>query len=264
MFKNEKRKKAFKGITGSDAFYKRNKIQVEETSMNKLVKADLQPNKNIVEYQDEIVNYFLAHPHASDMEVHAWARSLGLSPSKLEGEIYKLFSSMLANVGKHNHVPDAYFDAVQLDLGTKVEMEHTHNPDVAKMIAKDHLMELPDYYNHLLRMETDAKNTHESNGIGSPEDNELTEATEMSRLADMVIASAKTRLEETAKRSKNFHPIKEGHEGLLHEQMHVAEDKKIPVNKLKKAAHSKNKKLAKRANFALNARKWKKKGNKKD
>lgn len=38
--------------------------------------------------------------------------------------------------------------------------------------------------------------------------------------------------------------------GALHEQLHVPEGKKIPEKKIKKAEHSKNKLLAKRAHLA--------------
>jgi hypothetical protein len=38
--------------------------------------------------------------------------------------------------------------------------------------------------------------------------------------------------------------------GALHEQMHIPEGKKIPASKLKKAEHSKNPFLAKRARLA--------------
>jgi len=48
---------------------------------------------------------------------------------------------------------DKNFSPVQIRKGIKVEMEHTHNPKVAREIAKDHLMEDPKYYNHLHQME---------------------------------------------------------------------------------------------------------------
>lgn len=41
----------------------------------------------------------------------------------------------------------------QLATGIKVEQEHTTNPEVAREIALDHLMELPDYYSRLEKME---------------------------------------------------------------------------------------------------------------
>lgn len=40
------------------------------------------------------------------------------------------------------------------------------------------------------------------------------------------------------------------HPGALHKSLHVPEDKKIPVKKIKKAEHSKNPKLRKRAQLA--------------
>jgi hypothetical protein len=37
------------------------------------------------------------------------------------------------------------------DLAVGVEMEHTDNPELARAIAKDHLIEHPDYYERLAR-----------------------------------------------------------------------------------------------------------------
>jgi len=37
--------------------------------------------------------------------------------------------------------------------GTKVEMEHTNNPYIAKRIAEQHLCEFPTYYKELIKME---------------------------------------------------------------------------------------------------------------
>lgn len=45
----------------------------------------------------------------------------------------------------------------QLRIGTKVEMEHTDDPEEARRIARDHLREFPDYYTRLVRMEARAK-----------------------------------------------------------------------------------------------------------
>jgi hypothetical protein len=47
-------------------------------------------------------------------------------------------------------------DARQFVMGVRVELEHTDNLEVAFKIAHDHLMEIPDYYTRLLRMEATA------------------------------------------------------------------------------------------------------------
>ena len=52
--------------------------------------------------------------------------------------------------------------------------------------------------------------------------------------------------------------IKPSHRGLLHQSLGVAPGAKIPVAKIQKAANSSNATLAKRAQFALNARSWNK------
>ena len=44
-------------------------------------------------------------------------------------------------------------DPKELKMGIKVEMEHTDDPAVAKIISLDHLSEIPDYYTRLKKME---------------------------------------------------------------------------------------------------------------
>lgn len=64
-------------------------------------------------------------------------------------------------IGKHNDTPDTDFNADELALGIKTEMEHTDNQEIAKSIAKDHLSELSNYYTLLLKMEGDNKQATE-------------------------------------------------------------------------------------------------------
>jgi len=44
----------------------------------------------------------------------------------------------------------------EFKMGVKVEMEHTDDPEVAIEIAMDHLVEIPDYYTRLEKMESEA------------------------------------------------------------------------------------------------------------
>lgn len=120
--------------------------------MRRLVRANQEPD---FELHGQIVQFFLDNPSASDAQVHTWANSLGVEPEVMEAAIYKLLSSLLRVIGKHNHVPDVSFDPVQLDQGVRIEMEHTDIPFIAKMIAKDHLVECPEYYTYLAKAESD-------------------------------------------------------------------------------------------------------------
>ena len=61
-------------------------------------------------------------------------------------------------VGKHNHMRNIEFDPKQLQMGLKVEMEHTDDPAIALAIVKDHLVEISNYYTWLERMEEKARN----------------------------------------------------------------------------------------------------------
>ena len=65
------------------------------------------------------------------------------------------------NIGRHLHMADDEFDSYQLEIGTKVEMEHTDDVDIAKEIAKDHLSEIPDYYTRLTDMEEEYESEEE-------------------------------------------------------------------------------------------------------
>jgi hypothetical protein len=49
---------------------------------------------------------------------------------------------------------DESFDKASLDEGTVVEMEHTSDAKVAREIARDHLVENPDYYKSLKKLES--------------------------------------------------------------------------------------------------------------
>lgn len=51
--------------------------------------------------------------------------------------------------------PNAQYDPKELEMGIKVEMEHTNDPKVAEDIAKDHLTEDPYYYTKLKKVESE-------------------------------------------------------------------------------------------------------------
>jgi len=55
--------------------------------------------------------------------------------------------------GYGDDVPSAFFDAEQLVRGIEVELEHADDHEKAEEIAKDHLMEDPNYYSQLREME---------------------------------------------------------------------------------------------------------------
>jgi hypothetical protein len=94
-----------------------------------------------------------------DSMVHKLAEQLNVDPSILEGEIYKLISTILAGGKSYNSKEK--INTEQLKMGIKVEMEHLDNtpfaPYIAKKIASDHLVEIPDYYIRLQEMESKAK-----------------------------------------------------------------------------------------------------------
>jgi len=57
--------------------------------------------------------------------------------------------------GLADDIPDEAFDEDSLEEGIEVEKEHTDDEEIAKEIAKDHLIEDEDYYDKLKKMEED-------------------------------------------------------------------------------------------------------------
>jgi hypothetical protein len=97
--------------------------------------------------------------------------------------IKKYLSALYANVDESNQIKGGKADKLsikdiakkfnisvddikkQLEKGVSVEKEHTPNEDKAKEIAKDHLSEIPDYYDRLDKMEKTAKKKYNLNEI---------------------------------------------------------------------------------------------------
>src|SRR4030043_770048 len=73
-------------------------------------------------------------------------RALELRKAKDAEEV---ILQILRTQGKCKGGKDSKFDPVQLKMGTKVEKEHTVSSEVAKEIAKDHLVEDAEYYTKL-------------------------------------------------------------------------------------------------------------------
>lgn len=69
--------------------------------------------------------------------------------SKNTSQINKLYLSRLSE-DESDTRPDSDYSNFELTVGTSIEFEHTHSKDVARVIAKDHLDELPDYYSLML------------------------------------------------------------------------------------------------------------------
>jgi len=64
--------------------------------------------------------------------------------------------------GKGGDYPDSWFNPEILEMGIQVELEHTSRRDVAKIIAKQHVVELGNgYYPRLLEMEAELKREKE-------------------------------------------------------------------------------------------------------
>lgn len=120
----------------------------------KTFKQFLKESVNNTDIEDEIISLFRNNEKVDDTIIHSLSDKLGIDTHVFEGYIYKLLSDFF-HAGKALDFKGS-FDPNQIEMGIKVEMEHTTNPKIAERIAKDHLAEIPDYYTRLAKMEKEA------------------------------------------------------------------------------------------------------------
>jgi hypothetical protein len=94
-------------------------------------------------------------------DLNELAQKLGVSYEDIKKLPLKDLEVILHYVGKHDFSPDSKFDKKELNMGIKVEMEHTNSKIIAKLIAKDHIKEFKDYYTRLKKMEIKANQNRE-------------------------------------------------------------------------------------------------------
>ena len=104
--------------------------------------------------QNTIIKWFTENPNPTDDKVHAFANTLGIDEHKFEQHIYAILGDILSE-GRSKGFTGSY-DPKQIAMGKKVEMEHTTIVAIAEKISKDHLAEIPDYYDRLAKMESEA------------------------------------------------------------------------------------------------------------
>lgn len=116
--------------------------------MSKIVQSQKKLRKSVFEY--------FSNPNAQlkdEDDIHALATTLGVEPSVLEEEIYLILHDFLGAGRFVEASGNVNIDPQQLQMGIKVEREHTACDLIAERIAKDHLTELGDYYTRLDKME---------------------------------------------------------------------------------------------------------------
>jgi len=78
-----------------------------------------------------------------------------MNKDKIKGG--KSDNKSIADIAKHHGLDNTDILKSNLQKGIRVEKEHVDNDDLATEIAKDHLMEFPDYYDRLEKLEKEAE-----------------------------------------------------------------------------------------------------------
>lgn len=113
----------------------------------------------------EVISFLAQNPNVTDEEFHAFAETKGYDVHQAEAVAYSLAAkyAMLLRGGRSGtgDVDISTIDQDQLEKGMQVETEHSDDPITTKKIALDHLVEIPDYYDRLEKMELEAKGSQQ-------------------------------------------------------------------------------------------------------
>ncbi len=104
-----------------------------------------------------LIELFADNKKVKDSEIHKMAEQLGWEADKLEEMVYSLLQSFLSQGKFMKEGQGKQFDDKEVEMGKKVELEHTNNPILSLRITLDHLTEIPDYYTRLAQMEKEGK-----------------------------------------------------------------------------------------------------------
>jgi hypothetical protein len=129
----------------------RNKLIMVRKQLEQKLEKEINTDKSL---RAEIIKFFQANPQPTDNEMHALADRLQLEASELENLVYSILSNIISG-GLSGATPDneETVDPKELEMGIKVEQEHTKDTAIAEKIARDHLAEDPKYYSKLQVME---------------------------------------------------------------------------------------------------------------
>jgi hypothetical protein len=107
------------------------------------------------EQLDEVMLFFRENPSAPRQDFLALDKALGITREELENLEFELCKSLCSKIGKHVNHGNEDVDQDELQKGIEHELEHTNDEYIARLIALDHLSEMPDYYTKLSAVDKD-------------------------------------------------------------------------------------------------------------
>jgi hypothetical protein len=162
-------KEAYKIIFEAEVETEEIEEKIEPSSEEPVEKSDEIPaEKPEVEEKDEIADdenkklidvamFLKENPNPEDEELHKWAESKGYNVTEVEDAVYELATKYVQfwSGGKSNAegMTSDKADPKELEMGIKIESEHSDDLFTRKKIAMDHLSEYPDYYTRLKKVE---------------------------------------------------------------------------------------------------------------
>ena len=137
-----------------------NKFQILSEMLQNSPEVGVQVNHQHI----KMMEFLLKNNNPTDSQLQQFAGSQGTDIDDPQAVINKL-AVLFANFwfgGKSNekHITSDKVDENELQMGIKVEYEHSPDFVVSRKIALDHLAEIPDYYTRLDKMEQDAGVDH--------------------------------------------------------------------------------------------------------
>lgn len=130
-------------------------MKINEIHQSDLAEPDHSAPLSKPEQLDEVLLFFRENPSSSRQDLLALDKALGVSKEEIENLEFDLCKALCSRIGKHVSHGVEKVDAAELEKGIQHEAEHTNDQYLARLIALDHLYELPDYYSRLSKIDKD-------------------------------------------------------------------------------------------------------------
>lgn len=105
------------------------------------------------EILDKVLLFFRENVNSTREDFLKITKDLNISTDQLLQLEFDLCKSLCSKIGKHISLDKEPFSESQIAKGIKHELEHTNDEYIARMIALDHLYEMPDYYDQLEKID---------------------------------------------------------------------------------------------------------------
>ncbi len=95
---------------------------------------------------DPLITFLMHNEVPSEETIAIFKKQFKFTDDEYTTGVYIILHNLLMGVGTHYGIPDKEFDSKKLKHGIAVEQQHVMSPQIAKMLTKNYLTQIPTFY----------------------------------------------------------------------------------------------------------------------